>query len=119
MSEELHSVDWTLVYSALSDANRREILRYMASSGDKTQIGSIVDHLLSDAETVTEEQRQRVLAQLHHVHLPKFADADILRWDRDAGTVSLRPMAMVLPVGVLSPDRIRASDDSGQEALSD
>ena len=50
-----------------------------------TTIQEIARHLRREVET--ENPPDRVMARLHHVVLPKLADANIVDYDREANTV--------------------------------
>lgn len=65
----------------LASNRRRAILRYLsARPGEPVDIDELADFLLAHGE---EADRQNILLSLHHVHLPKLADAGVITYQRD------------------------------------
>lgn len=96
-------VNWTAVYGALAHGGRREILRKLGESASTTAFGDVALHLLHAEEAVPGEPRlDRIETQLRHVHLPKLADAGLVVWDDDGGTLAPTALALRLPVGVVN-----------------
>lgn len=75
----------------VSDSRRRTALRHLLESGD----GRISIHELAVAIANDDpaeqgdrvEQIERHMTVLHHVHLPKLADAGLVRYDKGDKTV--------------------------------
>lgn len=79
------------VIDALANHRRRTVVReLLAHPADAVEIDTL-GALVAERETSVEgtggAQRQNVVVSLVHVHLPKLADARIVAYDRDAGTV--------------------------------
>ena len=74
--------------SALADRTRRAVIRHFHRSGERT---ATVDELavrLSEGDATSDPTRTK--RTLHHVSLPKLADAGIVEYDPAAGTVRYR-----------------------------
>ena len=79
------------VLDALSNHRRRtvvrELLAHPADTVDVETLGAIVVESETSVAGSGGAKRQNVAASLVHVHLPKLAEARIVAYDRDAGTV--------------------------------
>lgn len=78
------SLSLDAILSVLAHHRRRDLLRYLIDSPDQTaSVEACVDHLLKREGERTGERpsRDHVEASLHHLHLPKLADAGILDYD--------------------------------------
>jgi hypothetical protein len=107
--------DWNLVYGALADDRRRELLRYLAHATERRTITDVVEHLY-DGDEPTEDERARFVANLYHVHLPKLADADLVEWDQNRETVALASLTYQLPVGTISPETMVNHETVAEQA---
>lgn len=81
-----------VLFDVLSHRRRRLTLRFLRDRGDATAVDALVSYLVSEEGTATErsapaERRTRVRTALEHQHLPKLAHADLVEWDRTAGTL--------------------------------
>ena len=79
----------------VADRRRRRIIRELRQKEDgETTVEALVDRL-HDSEWPREDdshlERDRIALHLHHNHLPKMADFDIVEYDADNGTVRYRP----------------------------
>ncbi|MFC3477971.1 DUF7344 domain-containing protein [Halobacterium litoreum] len=78
------------LFVALADATRRRVLWYLRAE-DEVAVDDLVDVLagwqLADTDVVDAADRERIAVSLHHVHLPRLANAGLVEWD--AGNVSL------------------------------
>lgn len=68
----------------LHDSTRREVLRELIAAGNDAVS---VDELAAE----TGSDRATTKVSLYHIHLPKLADAGVIDWDRDSGTVQYQP----------------------------
>ncbi|WP_276300854.1 DUF7344 domain-containing protein [Halorussus lipolyticus] len=103
------------VFRALADHHRRRILSLVrARDGDLSE--SDLASLLVAEESgkplldVTDNEHQRVHTQLRHVHLPKLAETDLLRWNEARGTVATGLLGAAAPI----LDGASADADSGE-----
>jgi uncharacterized protein YydD (DUF2326 family) len=81
------------ILSAVANEHRRAILHALDTAPEKTlEYDALVDRVADrirdeDAERVSEEHRQRVRITLHHTHLPKLAEAQMIDYEGDTGNV--------------------------------
>jgi len=81
--------DVSTAFDLLSDARRRGVL-YAAERGEQTTVEELADQIaswLDDAEG--DSRSSSVRLSLIHTHLPKLADAGVVEYDRERGTVEL------------------------------
>jgi hypothetical protein len=76
------------VCSALRSERRRRTVRLLADRPETTTTRAELARTLAedDPEGATSDA---VELSLYHVHLPKLADVDAIRYDADAGTVAI------------------------------
>jgi DNA-binding transcriptional ArsR family regulator len=89
-----------IVFSVLSNERRRQVLRHLHETGG-SDIRELSQQLAAwendvSPEAVTYKQRKRVYTSLHQTHLPALAEAGVVDYDRDRGTVGLTPQASAL-----------------------
>lgn len=80
------------VYSALSNERRRQVLsvliREPAPIDTETLARQVtVQEACDNSKMVTEESITQVHISLHHNHLPKLADLDLIAYDHEKKTV--------------------------------
>ena len=69
------------VHRVLSNADRRELLAWLAEREDRRpSLAELVDVV---AKNTTDTERHRARTALHHVHLPMLEEADIIQYDAD------------------------------------
>ena len=75
------------LFDVLSDEHRRLVTGYLLRQDGPTGIERLADHIVERSLLAysgqLEEPRRRVLTSLHHVHLPKLAEAGIVTYDAD------------------------------------
>ncbi|WP_436923782.1 DUF7344 domain-containing protein [Halosimplex amylolyticum] len=74
----------------IADPRRRQVLQYLIENDEEAVpigelIAAIVDSKVPPA--AGEDPIERITTELHHVHLPKLADASLADYDRDCETV--------------------------------
>lgn len=88
-----NSSSLTETFELLASPYRRYVLYYLTSEVDRVDIETLAGALtawdrgqaapgLSDSEVAVE-------TALYHTHLPKLAEAGIVRFDRDSGVIEL------------------------------
>ena len=88
------------VFTALSNARRRNVIRYLKTNGAEARVRDIAEQLAAwenDPE-VTYKQRKRVYTALHQSHLPKLAASGFIDYESDRGLVSLTEESRQLEV---------------------
>lgn len=84
--------------SLLADSRRRVVL-YALRGHETVAVDELVEAILRDeGTTATEQERERVLASLYHKHLPKLADAGVIDYDFEDGTVAPAEMERLEPL---------------------
>lgn len=76
------------LFDVLSDRRRRFVLYYLDGANERATREALVDRI-AVREAVDGEGpiREHVLAELHHVHLPRLQDAGLVEYDQRAGDV--------------------------------
>ena len=68
------------VHDVLASAYRRQVLRYlMAGEDDVASVEDLVDESVDHDETA--DDRRQIAIKLHHVALPKLAEAGFIEYD--------------------------------------
>jgi hypothetical protein len=83
------------VFDVLSVARRRYLLYHLfRMEGDVAELDDAVDAVRQYGAAGPDEterpDRETVRIDLHHVHLPKLAEAGVLDFDRRQGTIRMR-----------------------------
>jgi len=82
------------VFEILSNHRRRMVLYYLRQHGQTATVNELAEEIAAmeneiPVEELTSQQRKRVYVSLYQTHLPKMAEANVIDYDTDAGTVSL------------------------------
>ena len=77
--EECPSTDE--LFGLLSSGRRRRLVAHLHARDGPVSLSDAIEHV---AESEGDDRRTSVATEFHHVHLPKLADADVVRHDRDA-----------------------------------
>ena len=70
------------VYTAIASQRRRDVLRLLREHDTPLSVQAVSANL-------TVKDGQTMQTRLMHVHLPRLADAGLIRWDREAATIAL------------------------------
>lgn len=85
------SVSQQTTFDLLSHRYRRFVLHFLAtrSNGvsDRLELATVVSEAVHDEGVSPEDDLDRIVTELHHVHLPKLADANVLDYDDRTGYV--------------------------------
>lgn len=83
-------------YRALASTHRRRLLYHLIESGESTagELASVLSawEVSSTGTMDTQADRSRILVGLLQKHLPRLADAGLITYDPDTGTVQLSPV---------------------------
>jgi len=82
------------VFDVLADGRRRTMLTVLADRRDATSVAELVEQTLADPtsdDDPNDDARTTLTIRCHHVHLPKLADAGLVRYDHEAKTVAPTP----------------------------
>lgn len=83
------------VLDALTDQRRRAALSILVNDSDSISASDLAAHVVAqeganELVEVSEREHAEVLTELHHVHLPKLADAGLIDYDASEQTVTAR-----------------------------
>jgi hypothetical protein len=85
------------VFDILRNERRQRVLGYLAVTDDDViRIGDLAEHVAAiendlSVNALSSQQRKRVYVALYQCHLPKMADADVIAFDKDRGTIEVGP----------------------------
>ncbi|MFC6954576.1 DUF7344 domain-containing protein [Halorubellus litoreus] len=87
------------VFDILRNERRQRVLGYLAVTDDDViRIGDLAEHVAAiendmPVNALSSQQRKRVYVALYQCHLPKMADAGVIEFDKDRGTIEVGPNA--------------------------
>ena len=93
LSDPAQSVPPDRVLSAVANRRRRAVLYSLKNaSGGTLEYDTLVDRVADrtregDEEGVSEERRQRLQIAIHHSHLPKLEESQLVEYETDTGHV--------------------------------
>lgn len=92
MSPKTRRVSTDTALQLASTRPRRRVLQYLIENGNGVasfdELVGVVTQGRTAGRPVGDE---RIATELRHIHLPKLAEAAVIRYDIDAGTVGYRP----------------------------
>lgn len=83
----------TTVFELLLDQRRRYALHYLSQRVGAVTIVELAEQIALWEGNPTSDRVERICTGLLHRHLPKLVDTHVVRYDPNAETVELRPMA--------------------------
>lgn len=86
--------DLDTLLQLLADRRRRQAIHYLRHEADgKTTIDSLADRLHSGGSDAGDQttEREELVIQLYHAHLPKLADHGVVEFDPENGAVRYQP----------------------------
>ncbi|WP_152529801.1 DUF7344 domain-containing protein [Candidatus Halobonum tyrrellensis] len=100
------------IYTLLSNRRRRNVIHSLLDDGPESTIGELATLLAAwengcPPDEVTSKQRKRVYTALRQTHLPKLAEAGVLAYDEDRGSVELTPAGSELRKYLWHPHEVR------------
>ncbi|WP_276254554.1 DUF7344 domain-containing protein [Halomontanus rarus] len=81
------------VFELLLDQRRRYTLHYLSQKVGAVPIAELAEQIALREGDPTYDRVERICTGLHHRHLPKLVDTQVVRYDPNAETVELRSMA--------------------------
>lgn len=105
-SEELSK---DLIFDILRNPRRRYVLYYLKQESEPIELTALAEHVAAwenqtDTESLGNQERKRVYVSLYQTHVPKLADAGLVDYDEDAGTVALTSEASVMNEYLSEPE---------------
>lgn len=84
------SVSPTTIFEALSHERRQLALQYLVHKPGAVELGDIAEYIAIEEERTTQDQYERIITGLYHNQLPRLIGTDLVQYDGDRETVSLR-----------------------------
>ena len=85
------SVSQRTTFELLSHSYRRYVLHFLATSSEgvsnRRELATIVSEAVHEERGSPEDELDQIVTELHHIHLPKLADANVLDYDSRTGYV--------------------------------
>lgn len=78
----------TPTQDALADEDRRRIIRLLRGRPGTVSERELADRLAATTVTSKSEDTTTLRTRLHHIHLPKLADCDLVDWNEQRGEVA-------------------------------
>ena len=90
------------VFNILRNSRRRAVLDHLRSGDGTSTLKELAEQIAADENNIdvdqlSSQQRKRVYISLYQNHLEKMADAGLIEYDPDRGTVELREYSTVAP----------------------
>lgn len=79
----------TTIFGLLANHRRQLALQYLTSTVGAVPLRELADQMALWEGEHTKERCERICTSLIHVHLPKLADAGVVRYDANRETVEL------------------------------
>lgn len=81
----------------LADQQRRKVLHHLVESNGAASLEEVVSavHTNSSSPRNPDELRNRIAVNLHHVHLPKLQDTDLIEYDSASETIRYHPDELI------------------------
>lgn len=83
----------TEIFELLTHQRRRHALRYLVRRVGAVHLGELAEHVALREGDPTRDRYERVLTGLVHTHVPKLADAGVVRYDPDRKTLKRQQSA--------------------------
>ncbi|WP_136590117.1 DUF7344 domain-containing protein [Salinigranum halophilum] len=89
------------LFELLKNQRRRDALQYLKDNDGWATLSDMAEHIAAKEndlplEGINSKQRKRVYIGLYQCHLPKMADAGVVDYDKNRGTIELRDLAAQL-----------------------
>jgi hypothetical protein len=82
----------------LAHTDRQCIIKELLENGGQSDVGVLSELLAARRENNADEiDRERAILELHHNHLPKLADHDVIGYDQRNGDVILKDATGLIP----------------------
>lgn len=103
-----HTLGEAQIHSILSNERRKRTLDYLKQEREPVELRTLAESIAAAEAGESPPPtglRQSVYNSLHQTHLPKLDDHDIVDYDKDRKTISLRPEAYTVNIymEVLTP----------------
>ena len=94
--QQTAAVDLDELFEVLANGHRRRLLGYFDDTDDDVgAFSDLVEHVADESDAVSNDDRERVAVNLHHNHVPKLEDANLVEYDPRSETVRYRGGSVV------------------------
>jgi hypothetical protein len=98
------------LFELLKNQRRRDALAFLKATDGRTTLSDMAEHIAAKendvpVEAINSKQRKRVYIGLYQCHLPKMADAGIVDFEKNRGTIELCALATQLDPYLDGPER--------------
>jgi hypothetical protein len=98
------------LFELLKNQRRRDALAFLKATDGRTTLSDMAEHIAAKendvpVEAINSKQRKRVYIGLYQCHLPKMADAGIIDFEKNRGTIELCALATQLDPYLDGPAR--------------
>ncbi len=90
------SLPSSVIFELLCEDHRRYVLSTLSRKVGAVRLEELIDRLAHRDGEPTPERIEQLTVEFHHNHLQKLLDAEVLRYDAEAGTVERRATARSL-----------------------
>ncbi|SFK70138.1 hypothetical protein SAMN04487950_0665 [Halogranum rubrum] len=89
------------LFEILKNQRRRDALHFLKENEGTVKLSDMSEYIAAkengiDIKALSSSQRKRVYIGLYQCHLPKMASFGVIDFDKDRGTIALRPAAKLL-----------------------
>ena len=89
------------LFELLKNQRRRDALHFLKENDGWATLSDMAEHIAAKEndlpiEGINSKQRKRVYIGLYQCHLPKMADAGVVEYDKNRGTIQLNDLAAQL-----------------------
>ncbi len=89
------------LFELLKNQRRRDALHYLKENDGWATLSDMAEHIAAKEndlpiEGINSKQRKRVYIGLYQCHLPKMAEAGVVEYDKNRGTIQLNDLAAQL-----------------------
>jgi hypothetical protein len=89
------------LFEILKNQRRRDALRFLKENGGAVNLSDMSEYIAAkengiEVGALSSSQRKRVYIGLYQCHLPKMSNFGVIDFDKDRGTIALRPASKLL-----------------------
>lgn len=112
LSQEGDSLSEDEIFNLLSSARRRSVLRRLLGDDEPVELQELADEIAAEENDkavgeLTDRERKRVYVSLYQTHVPTMADAGVLDYEPESGSIVPRGRVAQLQ-GYLTPEETRS-----------
>lgn len=88
------------LFAVFASEERRHALAYLARVGDPVTVDTLVAHVANETAAIVPggDALDRLRLEFHHNHLPRMADADLIRYDDELVELAVTDRSVGSPI---------------------